>query len=393
MVSGIQAPAPRTESVDVRALAGILGLAGFLSAADNWVVAPILPAIAMGFGISIPLAGAIITSYLVPYGVMQPVCGFAGDRFGKTRLLKLMVLGLALGTGACSLAGSFGLLCCFRAVTGFFASGIVAVSLAIMGDLAPPHERQAHVGRFMGMVFLGQGLSVGFGGALSRFVHWRVAFLILALLSGIACVRLRRLPEDGRPHVTRPFFLQAWRACLTPTGRVIFPLALFTGFLLLGSYSFLGAYLHEEAGLSFLQVGLVVMCFGFACLVMGRHVGGISRAMGRRGTILAGAGVALAAALLLAFVPRWPACVLATICLGMGYIGIQSTLATLAFDVTPDNKGLPSALIGLGLFGGGGLGTAAGGWLLASAQYQTLWLALAGGMATFMVTAARLKFE
>lgn len=393
MVSVIQAPGSGSQAISDRALVGILGVAGFLSAADNWVVAPLLPAIATGFGISIPLAGAVITAYLLPYGVMQPVCGFAGDQFGKTRLLRITLAGLALGTGACALSGSFGMLCFWRVITGFFASGIVAVSLAAIGDFAPPQERQAYVGRFMGMVFLGQGLSVGFGGALACFVNWRMVFMILALLSCCASFRLRQLPASPQGRESRRFFSEVLRVCLTSTGKVIFPLAFLTGFLLLGGYSFLGACLHAEAGLGFFQVGLVVMCFGFACLFSGARVGVISRSLGRRKTVIAGAGLALIAALLLAFVPRWPVGILAAICLGMGYIGIQSTLATLAFDVAPESKGLPSALIGLGLFGGGGLGTDAGGWLLSLGHYQTLWLALAAGMAAFIAICAAQEFE
>lgn len=181
MVNIIQASGGSSPAISGRALVGILGVAGFLSAADNWVVAPLLPAIAAEFGISIPLAGAVITSYLVPYGLMQPVCGFASDRFGKARLLTIMVAGLALGTGACALSESLGMLCLRRVITGFFAAGIVAVSLAAIGDFVPRQERHACVGRFMGMVFLGQGLSVGLGGALAYFVNWRMAFMILAL--------------------------------------------------------------------------------------------------------------------------------------------------------------------------------------------------------------------
>ncbi len=339
------------------------------------------------------MAGAIITAYLIPYGVMQPVCGFAGDRCGKIRVLKTMIAGLALGTGACALAGSFSMLCLWRAVTGLFASGIVAVSLASIGDFAPPQERQAYVGRFMGMVFLGQGLSVGLGGALARFVNWRITFAILAIVSCGALCRMRRLPESRRNRESRPFFSETLRVCLTPKGKVIFPLALLTGWLLLGGYSYLGAYLHTETGLSFFQVGLVVMCFGFACLGSGTRVGAVSRKLGRRNTLIAGAGLALLATLLLAFIPLWPASLLATLCLGVGYLGIQSTLATIAFEVAPESKGLPSALIGLGLFGGGGLGTATGGWLLSFESYQTLWLTLAAGLVGFIILSAGQKLD
>lgn len=97
--------------------------------------------------------------------------------------------------------------------------------------------------------------------------------------------------------------------------------------------------------------------------------------------------------MLLAFFPYWIAGWLATISLGFGYIFIQSTLATLAFDVASENKGLPSALVGLGLFGGGGLGTAFDSLVLAQESYQILWLLLCVGILVFMIVTAKLRFE
>jgi len=72
---------------------------------------------------------------------------------------------------------------------------------------------------------------------------------------------------------------------------------------------------------------------------------------------------------------------------------LYSNLATYAFYVASENKGLPSALICLGLFGGGGLGTAFGGILLSYWGYQTLWLVLAIGLLVFTMAAPRVRLE
>lgn len=45
----------------------------------------------------------------------------------------------------------------------------------------------------------------------------------------------------------------------------------------------------------------------------------------------------------------------------------------MAFDVMPESTGLPSGLIGLGLFGGGGLGSLFSGWLLSKGGYDMIW--------------------
>ena len=49
----------------------ILGLAGFVVMADNWVVSPILPAIAQSLNVSPVRAGLLITAYMIPFGLFQ----------------------------------------------------------------------------------------------------------------------------------------------------------------------------------------------------------------------------------------------------------------------------------------------------------------------------------
>jgi len=374
-------------------LVWILGFAGFISAADNWIVSPILPAIAAGFGASVSQAGIVLTAYMIPYGMMQPVYGFLSDRWGKARMLPWIVCGLALGTIGCAIATSLWMLCLWRIVTGFFAAGVIAVSLALIGDRVPLLERQKYVGKFMGIVFLGQGLSVGLGGIFANFISWRVSFIFFAVLAFCTVIVLNKLPTEF-PHSSRcNFFLEIKRVTLTPKGMVIFPLALVAGFLLLGLYSYLGAFLHENTGLDYVQVGMVVMFYGFACLLAGSQVGKLGQKIGHQKTVIIGGVLTLITALLLAFFPYWQAGWLATISLGVGYIFIQSTLATIAFDVATENKGLPSALIGLGLFSGGGLGTAFGSLLLSQGSYQTLWLFFGSGIVIFIFITAKLRFD
>ena len=83
-----------------------LGFCGLVSAADNWFVSPVLPAIANALGVATSAATIVLTAYLVPYGLLQPVCGTLGDRFGRLRVLHVIVAGLAAGTFLCAVAFS-----------------------------------------------------------------------------------------------------------------------------------------------------------------------------------------------------------------------------------------------------------------------------------------------
>jgi predicted MFS family arabinose efflux permease len=342
-------------------------------------VSPSLAAIGADFGVTVAAAGGILTAYLIPYGFMQPVYGFFGDRGDKIRLLFAIVIGLALGTAGSALSGSLAVLSGLRVLTGLFAAGIIAVSLSVIGDAVPPERRQGFVGAFMGIVFTGQGLSCGLGGLLTKCVSWRTAFLVFALLAFVTALLLKTLP--GRPLATSSgqrggFLAQSWAALVSRKGRVIFPLALSTGFLLLGMYGYLGAFLNQRLDLDYLQSGVVVMFYGFACLVGGLVVGRLARRFGRKPIVLAGEVAALASSLLLILAAdrqSWPIAFVATVSLGLGYIAIQSTLATIAFDVIGDCRGLPSGIIGFCLFCGGGLGSYVAGRILEHGSYSCIW--------------------
>lgn len=369
-----------------------LGLAGLISAADNWIISPVLPAIAADFDTTIVQTGMILTTYMIPYGLMQPIYGFLSDSRGKAKILQVVVGGLTLGTFGCALAKSLLLLCFWRFITGFFAAGIIAVSLALIGDTVPPIDRQKYVGMFMGIVFLGQGGSVGVGGIVAEYTNWRIIFIFLAIASIGVLALLYKLPQEIICSNEHKFFPEIKKILFTSKKKYIFPLALITGFLLLGMYSYLGAFLHEIAGLDYFQVGIIVMFYGIACFIAGGRVGKVVGKIGMKSTIIVGSCFSLLSTLLLMIFPWWQTGWLATVSLGIGYIYIQSTLAAIAFDVTTKAKGLPSAMIGLGLFGGGGLGTLFGGWLLSQSSYFFLWLTFSVGIIFFMCITANLEF-
>lgn len=386
------------ETKKYRNLVLILGLAGFVSAADNWFVSPSLSAIAASFGTSIATTGCILTAYMVPYGFMQPVYGFFGDAHSKRKLLRTIVIGLAIGTGSSAIANTLPLLCALRAFTGFFAAGIIALSLSIIGDTVPAERRQTYVGKFGGIVAVGQGVSSGLGGILTRYVSWRGAFLFFAAFALAAAALLGALPSSPMrtQKQKRNFFYQCKLAVLSPNGKLIFPLAFLAGLLLLGIYGYLGSFLNEYIHLNYMQSGLVVLFFGFACLIGGSKIGKLAKKFGEKNVIIAGeSGAVLSTAFLIySFQIRsWPFALAATLCLGFGYISIQSTLATMALDVGGDCRGLPSGLIGFGLFCGGGCGSIIGSWLLLAGTYQTIWISFGITLLLLIVVTRKLPLR
>ena len=362
-----------------------LGFCGLVSAADNWFVSPALPAIANGLGVAASAATIVLSAYLLPYGLLQPVCGTLGDRFGRLRVLHVIVTGLAVGTFLCAVAPTLSLLVAARVITGCFAAGIIAVSQALVGDVVGPERRGAAVGVLMGITFTGQGLSSGLGGIITDLMSWRAAFACFGVLALLALALLLRLPATPERSVvsaqapTGSFFSRAARIFFGGH-RAVYLVACTTGLVFLGVYGFMGTFLSERCGLGSTQAGLIMMLYGVMCLVGGTVSGRIGAAHGPRGVIYVGEAsglLAIAALVAVSVTGSWAPALLAAGALGFGYILTQPTLVSLSMDADPAQTGLCTGLIGLGVFAGGGVGSAVGGQLLAVGGYPLLWVAAA----------------
>lgn len=375
-----------------------LGFCGLVSAADNWFVSPALPAIAQALAIAPSAAAVILTAYLVPYGLLQPLCGAVGDAVGRVRLLRIIVAGLAASTIICSIAPTLEALVAARIITGCFAAGIITVSQAIVGDVVGEQDRQGAIGLLMGITFTGQGLSAGLGGIICDLVGWRAAFVCFGILGALAWLGAMRLREPGSSSsaLAEPFrpaeFLSNAARIFFGNGRAVYITACSTGIIYLGVYGFMGTFLAEKCGLASTQAGLLMMFYGLACLAGGSVSGRIGAARGGRGVIAVGETSGIVACALLsasALTGSWIAALGAAACLGFGYILVQPTLVTLSMDIDPKHSGLCTGLIGLGVFAGGGVGSVVGGALIGAGGYLVLWIAAGIALVCQALLAAR----
>lgn len=384
-----------------------LGFCGLVSAADNWFVSPALPAIASGLNVAASAAAVILSAYLVPYGVLQPVCGTIGDRLGRLRVLRVIVAGLAIGTFLCALCPTLPFLIAARILTGCFAAGIISVAQAFVGNVVGHENRGAAVGLLMGITFTGQGLSSGLGGIITDLISWRAAFCCFGVLALIALAGLFTLrepvltlktksrdalnnptmPTKSSSHISeaqKPFLTRALRLFFGPH-RAVFLTACTTGIAFLGIYGFMGTFLSERCGLGSTEAGLIMMLYGVMCLVGGALSGKIGASGGPLRVIAVGETsglIAVGALIAVSLVGAWPVALLAAGALGMGYILVQPTLVSLSMDADPTQAGLCTGLVGLGVFAGGGVGSSIGSIIVAAGGYLGLWIA--GGVLMFL---------
>lgn len=350
-----------------KGIIGLLGMAGFVVMADNWVVSPILPAIAKNLGVDIASAGLLITAYMVPFGLFQLVFGPLADRYGKKQVVTLSMIVFTLATASCALGLGIGDLALYRALTGVFAASVMPISLALIGDIFPMQERQGAIGSFMGVSFLGQGLSMAIGGITAYYLSWRGVFALYGLLSLVPTLALikayRSLPSVKNPQAK---FLAPYRKLLSDRASLgTYLLVLLEGVFIIGSFSYVGAYIERTYGFNYMNIGILMTAFGLATVIGGRLSGKLVKAMGPRNLLSLGLLAAMAADLLLASCGAWlGGLITAVALLGFGFIFTHSTLLTRATEFAQKARGAAMSLVAFAFMGGGGAGTALGGGLI-----------------------------
>jgi predicted MFS family arabinose efflux permease len=373
----------------------ILGLAGFIVMADNWVLSPILPAIARDIQVHPVKAGLLISSYMIPFGIFQLVFGPLADRYGKRQVISFSMIFFTIATGLCGLG--FGLfdLALYRAITGVFAASVMPISLALIGDVFPMERRQQAIGTFMGIAFLGQGLSMAVGGSIAYFLNWRGVFFTYAAVSVISTLLLffvgRKAPSTRNPSSQ---FLKPYLDLVrNRRSLLVYLVVLIEGVLIIGSFSYLGAYTEYLFHYNYFAIGLTLTAFGAGAVITGRLLGRMAPKIGRLNTLSLGLIFTTVANILLFTVKTQPIIlILGVTLLGIGFMLAHSSLLTIATEFAKMARGTAMSLVAFCFMGGGGVGTAIGGRVITLsgyADFYAIYGLLLLGLAIFARIAVR----
>ena len=197
---------PATAPLDhaaVRAIVAGIMLAMFLSALEQTIVAPALPAIGRSLG-GIDELSWVVTAYLLAVTATTPLFGKLSDIYGR-RVVLLWAIGIFIGGSiACALAPTIWILVFARGLQGIGGGGLLPIAQTIIADLLSPRERPVVQGRTSIMFMSASILGPVLGGLFTDQLHWSLIFWINLPLGAVALFMseraLQQLPRNERPH-------------------------------------------------------------------------------------------------------------------------------------------------------------------------------------------------
>ncbi len=187
----------------------------FLSSLDQTIVGTSMRTIADDLD-GLSLQAWVTTAYLITSTIATPIYGKLSDIFGRRPLFIIAIVIFLIGSLAAGFSTSMYELAVFRALQGLGAGGLMALPLAIMGDILAPRERAKYQGYFLAVFGVSSliGPLVGglFAGAdqILFITGWRWVFLVNLPVGIIALAMVLRFLHI--PHTRRKVRIDWWGA-------------------------------------------------------------------------------------------------------------------------------------------------------------------------------------
>lgn len=274
-----------------------LAIGAFAIGTSEFSPMGLLPVIADGVHVSIPVTGLLISAYAIGVVIGAPIMTLALGRTGKRAALMFLMALFTLGNIIAALAPGYAVLLAGRVITSFSHGAFFGLGAVVAASLVPK-ERQgsALATMFMGLTIANIG-GVPASTWAGQHVGWRAAFAVSAVLGLLTFAALRlALPrgEKGAPAnilaelrvLTRGEVLMALATTAMGAG------AMFT------LYTYVAPVLHRLASASDSEVTLSLVLIGIG-FTLGNALGGKLAGWSVDGT--AALFLALLAALMLAF--------------------------------------------------------------------------------------------
>ncbi|MDD2763513.1 MAG: multidrug effflux MFS transporter [Opitutaceae bacterium] len=315
---------------------------------------PSMPEIGRTFGASPLLVQQTLTAYLAPFALMTLWHGAISDALGRRRVTLVALALFLLASAGCALAWSIESLLTFRVLQGMTAGAGMVIGRAIVRDVLDGAEAQRLMSQVTLVFAVAPAVAPVLGGWLHVWFGWRAVFVFLVLFAGgVWLLCWRALPEtlarEQRQPLNIGYLLGAYNRVLRAGPFMALSFAI--------TFNFAAIFIYIVSAPEFLINQLHVGETGFLWLfgpatagivsgawLSGRSAGRISR----RQTVWWGYGIMIAAAggnLLLNLLrpPGLPWSVLPIFVYVAGSALAMPSLALMALDLFPEQRGLASS--------------------------------------------------
>ncbi|MCX6466254.1 MAG: MFS transporter [Pseudonocardiales bacterium] len=351
----------------------LLQLAALTSTCDRFAIAPLLVVISRDLGVPLGAVAVVASVYFLTYGLMQPVWGMVSDRVGRVRVMRLALVGAALGGLGSALAPDLLTLGITRAVAGGSFAALIPATLVYVGDAWPAATRQRPLSDVLAASSLGTASATAGAGLLADLVGWRAVPAATGAAAVLLWWALAKLPEPDRAPVTGTPWHSLTGVLRSRWALAVLALVLVEGAVVLGVLTYLAPAV-QALGSSATVAGLVAAAYGAGALLWSRLVRRLVGRVPAAGLAGIGGGFLVAAWAVPAVEVTIATVAVAGLLVGGAWAFLHSTLQTWITEVVPHERATAVALFAALLFLGSAGGTVVAAPLAESGAFGTLFL-------------------
>jgi multidrug resistance protein len=250
-----------------------LTISAYAIGTTEFVIVGLLPTVATDLGISIPLAGLIVSVYALGVTFGAPILtALTGRLERKPLLLGLMAL-FVVGNTVAALSVNYEMLLVARVLSAFAHGVFFSVGSTIAADLVPENRRASAIA----LMFAGLTVAIVTGVPLGTFIGqtfgWRATFWAVSALGVIAFAGIAILLPSTLTKAPPARLIDQMR--VLGSGRLILVFAMtalgYGGTFV--TFTFLASILERITGFPAASVSLILVLYG-AAIAVGNLAGG-----------------------------------------------------------------------------------------------------------------------
>ena len=193
---------PQLTHRQIMVVLGGLMLGMLMAALDQTIVGTALPTIVGELG-GLDHYSWVVTAYLLSSTASTPLYGKISDLYGRKPVFQFAILVFLAGSLLAGASQEMWQLVATRALQGLGAGGLIALALAIVGDIIPPRERGRYQGYFGAVFAVSSVAGPLLGGFFVDQLSWRWVFYInlpVGIVALIVTSAVLRVPLRRREH-------------------------------------------------------------------------------------------------------------------------------------------------------------------------------------------------
>jgi DHA1 family inner membrane transport protein len=252
-------------------LLAVLTLSTFAIGTSQFVVAGLLPIISSDLGISLGLAGLLVTSFAIG-NILSPFFVALVSKFSRRKVMLSLLLIFSLTHAVAAFNNHFFLLILLRVIGAVVAGMFGALALSLCNDMVAEEKKGMALAIILGGFSIANILGVPIGILIAQRWSWQASFECIAILTFIAWILNFMLIPRNLPSVATKLkdqlVLLTHRSVLM---TILFTLLSSAGVFVM--YTYLVAYLENGLGFNKSFTSPILLAYGFMNIV-GNFLGG-----------------------------------------------------------------------------------------------------------------------